>query len=53
MTSTFPYVMMTIMLIRGATLPGAATGVEYYLKPEWSKLLEAQVTTYKPIHKAA
>ena len=29
--SLFPYVLLTIMLIRGVTLPGAALGIEYYL----------------------
>jgi len=42
-TSLFPYVLLTIMLIRGVTLEGAWLGIEYYLIPNWSKLLEAQV----------
>ncbi|KAJ7309106.1 hypothetical protein JRQ81_008436 [Phrynocephalus forsythii] len=42
-TATFPYVILLILLIRGATLPGAWRGVIYYLKPDWPKLLATQV----------
>ncbi|XP_053728229.1 sodium- and chloride-dependent GABA transporter 2-like [Synchiropus splendidus] len=42
-TATFPYVTLVVLLIRGLTLPGAKQGVLYYLLPEPSKLLDAQV----------
>ncbi|XP_041035537.1 sodium- and chloride-dependent creatine transporter 1 [Carcharodon carcharias] len=42
-TATFPYIILIILLVRGVTLPGAVQGIIYYLKPEWSKLGEAQV----------
>lgn len=42
-TSTFPYIMMTVMLVRGATLTGAKKGIEFYLKPDLSKLKESSV----------
>ncbi|CAD5120558.1 DgyrCDS9124 [Dimorphilus gyrociliatus] len=42
-TSTFPYIMMTVMLVRGATLPGASKGIEFYLKPDIAKLKESSV----------
>uniref|UniRef100_A0A8V1ALU3 Sodium-dependent serotonin transporter n=1 Tax=Gallus gallus TaxID=9031 RepID=A0A8V1ALU3_CHICK len=42
-TATFPYVILFILLVRGATLPGAWRGVLYYLKPEWQKLLATEV----------
>ncbi|MEE6505811.1 hypothetical protein FKM82_005658 [Ascaphus truei] len=41
-TATFPYVVLLILLVRGAMLPGAHDGIMYYLKPDWSKLGNAQ-----------
>ncbi|KAB7493651.1 Sodium- and chloride-dependent GABA transporter 2 [Armadillidium nasatum] len=42
-TATFPYVMLTALLVRGATLPGAADGIRFYLEPKWEKILDYQV----------
>ncbi|XP_038060570.1 sodium- and chloride-dependent glycine transporter 1-like [Patiria miniata] len=42
-TATFPYVVLLILLIRGATLPGSLDGVIFYIKPEFHKLLNAKV----------
>uniref|UniRef100_A0A3Q2UHI0 Transporter n=1 Tax=Fundulus heteroclitus TaxID=8078 RepID=A0A3Q2UHI0_FUNHE len=42
-TATLPYIVLFILLIRGATLPGAWRGVVFYLKPQWDKLLETSV----------
>lgn len=44
MTATLPYIVLFILLIRGATLPGAWRGVVFYLKPQWGKLLETSVS---------
>ena len=42
-TTIFPYTMMTVMVIRGATLDGAVDGIIYYLKPDLSRLANARV----------
>ncbi|XP_036124933.1 sodium-dependent serotonin transporter [Molossus molossus] len=42
-TATSPYIILLILLVRGATLPGAWRGVFFYLKPSWQKLLETGV----------
>lgn len=42
-TATFPYVMLLILLVRGAMLPGAAEGIIFYLKPDLSRLADPQV----------
>lgn len=43
-TATFPYVVILILIIRGATLSGSLDGVSFYLSSDWSKLQSAQVT---------
>ncbi|GAA6102914.1 sodium- and chloride-dependent GABA transporter 3-like isoform X1 [Tachysurus ichikawai] len=42
-TATFPYVMMLLLMLRGLTLPGALTGIKYYLYPKPSYLADSQV----------
>ena len=42
-TATAPYLLMTILFVRGVTLPGAAEGLKYYVVPVWGKLLDPQV----------
>lgn len=42
-TATMPYVVLTILLVRGLMLPGSISGISYYLQPELSKLKETQV----------
>ena len=43
-TALFPYVLMFILFIRGVTLPGASTGIRYYLIPDMSKLKNISVS---------
>lgn len=42
-TVLLPVGLIIILLIRGLTLPGALTGLNYYLSPEWSRLADPQV----------
>lgn len=42
-TAVFPYVLLSVFLVRGLTLPGAAEGLKFYLKPNMTKLAESQV----------
>ncbi|BFF93232.1 sodium-dependent nutrient amino acid transporter 1 [Drosophila madeirensis] len=39
----FPYVIMGVLLIRAVTLPGAADGILYFIKPQWGKILDPKV----------
>ncbi|XP_067944675.1 sodium- and chloride-dependent taurine transporter-like [Watersipora subatra] len=41
-TATTPYVFMLILLVRGCTLPGAGSGILYYLTPTMDKLGDMQ-----------
>lgn len=45
-TATFPYLVLTILFIRGITLDGAINGIKYYLTPQWEKVLDAKVFTH-------
>lgn len=42
-TALFPYLVLFIFLIRGATLEGAGEGVLFYLKPDFSRLTDPKV----------
>ena len=42
-TALFPYLILTILLIRAATLPGFMDGIWFYLTPRWELLLKANV----------
>ena len=45
-TAVVPYVVLIILLIWNAQLPGAWLGVKFYLIPNWSKLGTAKVRLY-------
>lgn len=37
-TATFPFVVLTALLIRGVTLPGSMDGILFYVTPQWDRL---------------
>jgi hypothetical protein len=43
----FPYVVLIILLVRGATLPGAVDGILYFITPQWDQLLQPKVRKLK------
>ncbi|MCP9264187.1 Sodium-dependent serotonin transporter [Dirofilaria immitis] len=44
-TATAPYVILSVLFIRGITLPGASIGIYYYLMPNFTVLLDIDVWT--------
>ncbi len=44
-TATFPYVMLTVLVVRGVTLPGASEGIRFFLMPDWKQLANPDVST--------
>ncbi|KAJ8300281.1 hypothetical protein KUTeg_021800, partial [Tegillarca granosa] len=42
-TAVMPYILLTVLLVRGLTLPGSLDGIIFYLKPDFEKLLSPQV----------
>ena len=43
-TAVAPYVILTVLLVRGATLPGAGSGILFYLKPDFNRILDPKVS---------
>lgn len=41
-----PYVVLTVLLLRGVTLPGAIDGIKAYLSVDFMRLCDAQVYTH-------
>ncbi|XP_063596316.1 sodium- and chloride-dependent glycine transporter 1-like isoform X2 [Penaeus indicus] len=42
-TATFPYLILIVLLVRAATLPGYMDGIRFYLTPNWDKILTLSV----------
>ncbi|BFZ16051.1 hypothetical protein BsWGS_19090 [Bradybaena similaris] len=42
-TAIFPYLMLTVLLVRGVTLDGALDGIIYYVKPDFNRLADPRV----------
>ena len=42
-TATTPFMMLIVLLIRGATLPGAIDGIKLFIYPDFSRLSDFQV----------
>lgn len=45
-TSTFPFVLLLIILVRGLTLDGAWDGIKYLFIPDWNHLKSSEVKNY-------
>jgi len=38
LTVPLPWIMLCVLTVRGLTLPGSASGLNFYLDPDWSEL---------------
>ena len=52
-TATFPYLVLTILLVRGVTLPGSIEGIQYFFTPDWEKLKSPKVGLRKQLFQAS
>ena len=42
-TAIFPYLVLTILLVRAVTIPGHMKGIEFFISPNWTMLGEPRV----------
>ena len=42
-TATMPYILLSILLVRGLMLPGALDGIHFYLVPKFELLTKKSV----------
>jgi SNF family Na+-dependent transporter len=42
-TALFPFLVLFILGVKGWTLPGAGKGIEFYLKPDFSRITDINV----------
>uniref|UniRef100_A0A1I8H4N8 Transporter n=1 Tax=Macrostomum lignano TaxID=282301 RepID=A0A1I8H4N8_9PLAT len=42
-TALLPYIVLSILLVRGLMLPGALDGIKYFIRPSFGKLLDIKV----------
>ncbi|OWA50489.1 Sodium-dependent proline transporter [Hypsibius exemplaris] len=42
-TSTFPFVILLVLMVRGVLLDGAVEGIIFLFKPQWDRLLDVTV----------
>jgi SNF family Na+-dependent transporter len=42
-TATFPYVILTALLVRALTLDGSVDGMWFFINPDWGRLGSPQV----------
>ena len=40
------FISTLAFVIRGCTLPGAMNGINYFIQPQWDKMLESKVWIY-------
>lgn len=43
----FPYTVLFVLLVKASMLEGALDGIKYFIKPDFSRLLEPQVSLMK------